>query len=349
MHTVDQGRCDAGLVRCEFKNATCTGTQRPCRYGSVNVDRRARRVAATRSSTASARTDHGRQRLRAGAAGRRSGLFGFGADTGIDLPFEFDGTVPDKALKKRYAELGVISEDEGRGYYAGDNVQLAIGQGLLSATPLQLAVGYATIANRRLRAQAADRQGDLEPGRARRRAGLGRPRHGHDPRVVRQARADPPDPDAGRGPAADRATACAGSSRRAPASSRTSTTPRPARTCSTTTRTTRSRSPARPAPPRAPTTTRGTTRRCSPRSASTRRSPYVVTAYLEKSGYGSQAAAPVVKCMFLALSGMHATRPGRACPIRSTSTARRSPRPRMQLADTSCWNGKERQRRARVG
>jgi penicillin-binding protein 2 len=32
--------------------------------------------------------------------------------------------------------------------------------------------------------------------------------------------------------------------------------------------------------------------------------PYVVTAYLEKSGYGSQAAAPVVKCVFMALSGL---------------------------------------------
>ena len=32
--------------------------------------------------------------------------------------------------------------------------------------------------------------------------------------------------------------------------------------------------------------------------------PYVVTAYLEKAGYGSQAAAPVVKCTFLALSGI---------------------------------------------
>ncbi len=35
---VDQGRCDAGLVRCEYKNATCAGTQRPCRYGPVNVE-----------------------------------------------------------------------------------------------------------------------------------------------------------------------------------------------------------------------------------------------------------------------------------------------------------------------
>src|SRR4051812_46532264 len=32
--------------------------------------------------------------------------------------------------------------------------------------------------------------------------------------------------------------------------------------------------------------------------------PYTVVGYLEKSGYGSQGAAPVVKCMFLALSGM---------------------------------------------
>ncbi|NND74257.1 MAG: hypothetical protein HKN44_04555, partial [Ilumatobacter sp.] len=30
--------------------------------------------------------------------------------------------------------------------------------------------------------------------------------------------------------------------------------------------------------------------------------PYVVSAYLEKAGYGSQAAAPVVKCTFLALA-----------------------------------------------
>jgi penicillin-binding protein 2 len=31
--------------------------------------------------------------------------------------------------------------------------------------------------------------------------------------------------------------------------------------------------------------------------------PYVVTAYLEKAGYGSKAAAPVVKCMFMATIG----------------------------------------------
>jgi penicillin-binding protein 2 len=31
--------------------------------------------------------------------------------------------------------------------------------------------------------------------------------------------------------------------------------------------------------------------------------PYTVTSYLEKSGFGSTGAAPVVKCMFEALSG----------------------------------------------
>ena len=39
---------------------------------------------------------------------------------GIELPFEFDGTVPDAELKKEYADLGVISEDEGQDYYTGD-------------------------------------------------------------------------------------------------------------------------------------------------------------------------------------------------------------------------------------
>src|SRR5690606_27434629 len=73
--------------------------------------------------------------------------FAFGADTGIELPFEFDGTVPDAELKRLYAEKEIISEREGQKYYVGDNVQLAIGQGLLSATPIQLADSYAAIAN----------------------------------------------------------------------------------------------------------------------------------------------------------------------------------------------------------
>ena len=73
--------------------------------------------------------------------------FGLGSASGIALPNEASGYVPDKALKKKFAENKVISKLEGGGYYIGDNINLAIGQGLLAVTPLQLANAYATFAN----------------------------------------------------------------------------------------------------------------------------------------------------------------------------------------------------------
>ena len=66
--------------------------------------------------------------------------------------------------------------------------------------------------------------------------------------------------------------------------------------------------------------------------------PYTVSAYLEKAGYGSQAAAPVVKCMFLQMSGLT-----RADPVRLSdaldpnSTVAAPPR---ELADTRCYDGR---------
>ena len=145
MESVAEDKCNSGLVRCVYKNATCSGTQRPCVYGNVDVE-----TALAVSSDAFfyrlgellMTQNNNRPVLQ-----EQVRLFGFGSDPGIDLPFAFDGTVPDKALKKEYADLGVISEDEGQDYFTGDNVQLAIGQGLLSASPLQFAVGYSTIAN----------------------------------------------------------------------------------------------------------------------------------------------------------------------------------------------------------
>jgi penicillin-binding protein 2 len=73
--------------------------------------------------------------------------FGLGAESGIDLPFEQAGIVPTREVKADLARRGIISEREGKNYYTGDNIQLAIGQGLLSVTPLQLVNGYATFAN----------------------------------------------------------------------------------------------------------------------------------------------------------------------------------------------------------
>jgi penicillin-binding protein 2 len=81
---------------------------------------------------------------------------GFGRDTGIDLPSEADGVVPDRAWRKLVGEeelkcrkkrkVASCGISDMRGWNTGDNVNLAIGQGDLQATPLQLAVAYATIA-----------------------------------------------------------------------------------------------------------------------------------------------------------------------------------------------------------
>lgn len=73
--------------------------------------------------------------------------FGLGSPSNIDLPYEYAGTIPSKELKKRLANMGVITQEEGDAYYVGDQILFSIGQGLLSATPLQMAVAYAAIAN----------------------------------------------------------------------------------------------------------------------------------------------------------------------------------------------------------
>jgi penicillin-binding protein 2 len=66
--------------------------------------------------------------------------------------------------------------------------------------------------------------------------------------------------------------------------------------------------------------------------------PYTVSAYLEKAGYGSQAAAPVVKCLFLQMSGITQADPVRLSDaLDTTSTVAAQPR---QLADTSCFDGR---------
>lgn len=64
--------------------------------------------------------------------------FGFGAKTGIDLPGETDGLIPDPEWKQ---------EKIGERWYVGDDYHAAIGQGFVLTTPIQLAMGVAAIAN----------------------------------------------------------------------------------------------------------------------------------------------------------------------------------------------------------
>ena len=64
--------------------------------------------------------------------------FGFGRPTGVDLPIESHGLLPSPAWKKA----------RGQPWYPGDTVITGIGQGLILATPTQLAAAMAAVATR---------------------------------------------------------------------------------------------------------------------------------------------------------------------------------------------------------
>jgi penicillin-binding protein 2 len=89
---------------------------------------------------------------------------GLGRKTGIDIPGEFAGLIPDAAWRnqgyeayKRCATKAHVPQGTTAALYkcggierswtTGDNVSLAVGQGDLQATPLQLAEAYSTIVN----------------------------------------------------------------------------------------------------------------------------------------------------------------------------------------------------------
>lgn len=82
--------------------------------------------------------------------------FGFEEASGIALPDEQVGRVPDPEWKRQFAEeTGVEDCDEPKDqeeqdrctWFPGDNVNLSVGQGDFLATPLQLANAYATFVN----------------------------------------------------------------------------------------------------------------------------------------------------------------------------------------------------------
>jgi len=71
---------------------------------------------------------------------------GLGKKTGIALPFEAGGRIPDPDTRKKLHDQNPKAFPNGK-WFAGDNVNLAIGQGEMVITPLQLVNAYATFAN----------------------------------------------------------------------------------------------------------------------------------------------------------------------------------------------------------
>jgi penicillin-binding protein 2 len=82
---------------------------------------------------------------------------GLGRKTGIDVPEEAKGNVPDRAWRaqigrvearcRRQKKVPSCGISDMRPWSTGDNVNLSIGQGDLLASPLQMSVAYSAIAN----------------------------------------------------------------------------------------------------------------------------------------------------------------------------------------------------------
>ena len=72
--------------------------------------------------------------------------FGFGAPTGIALPFESPGLIPDSEVKRQRNEENPVAFPDAD-WRVGDTLNIAIGQGDMAATPLQLANALSAFAN----------------------------------------------------------------------------------------------------------------------------------------------------------------------------------------------------------
>lgn len=73
-------------------------------------------------------------------------MFGWGAYTGVDLPNEKSGILPSRTWKAQRFQhrKNKLAEK----WYPGDTINVGIGQGLITITPLQLAAATTIIANR---------------------------------------------------------------------------------------------------------------------------------------------------------------------------------------------------------
>ena len=145
--------------KCRFQNAGAT------RFGLVDL----RRALAVSSDVYFYRLGADlwvqRRQLGENAIQDTARKFGFGAQTGVALPQERAGRVPTpetrQKLHEEKPEVFITGE-----WFTGDNVNLAIGQGELTVTPIQLASVYANLAGGRSFAwnvalRVVDSEGDV--------------------------------------------------------------------------------------------------------------------------------------------------------------------------------------------
>ena len=338
--------CATG-VRCEFKNATNVRTQRSSAYGPIAV---ADALAVSsdaffyRLGEKFWEIDEHNASVDPSLKGKSTlkddlERFGFGAESGVQLPFEWPGRIPDDAVKKELVDKKVLGKNEAPRLLVGDNVQAAIGQGLMAATPLQLTNAYSTIANGGFLRQPTVVKNifeplvpDLSPGFADlSKAVVFQTFDGH---AYKDQLEMPPDVYEPIINGLSRVTN-AGHDRKP------GVTFPPNFYHATTGEVLFQTYPMSDLPVAGKT---GTAQGAGsyPWNDSSAfaafsldsNHPYTVVAYLEKSGFGSKAAAPVVKCIFTALAGKTQMDP--VLPSDPLDLNSLAPAPPTELKDSSC-------------
>jgi penicillin-binding protein 2 len=145
LFTIPPENClhNGGVAKCIFKNATNKRSNRPSSYGPVTVPD----ALAVSSDCFFYRIGEMFYAADENLLQENLRRFGFGAETGVQLPYEWAGRLPSDEVKAELVELGVLAENEVPRLVVGDAIQMAIGQGLMAVTPLQLTNAYATLAN----------------------------------------------------------------------------------------------------------------------------------------------------------------------------------------------------------
>jgi penicillin-binding protein 2 len=313
----------AAGAKVEYRNAICSFNNLPCVYGPINTQ-----TALAVSSDAFFYKLGEEFYLTPGTPLQDwVHKFAFGRDTGVDLPYEFEGRIPTNELKKRLLDAGVLAEGETPNLQPGDLVQMAVGQGLLAATPLQVAVSYAAIANgghvltpHVIKAIYEPQVPDGDPGYAALRKGT----------VVRTTEPKSrkiPMTEGMREPVMEglrqNILGVGANGRSTTAGELFADYPANAIQVAGKTGTAQGF-------PSYPWNDSSVFAAVSLEEAR----PFTVVSYLEKSGYGSQGAAPVVKCMYEALSGITPLDPVNVSePLDLDST---EPAPPAAPVDTGC-------------